>query len=116
MDLLKVYEDKFYELEKQLASVFGQKLPDKLNVNFQEPQYPMSVDDQIKLEEHEMAHNLNTDWKILQKHNQDLTDAAAKKIIESNKEENGKDKEEGESEKGPQGAFSRLRKEATEPK
>lgn len=114
LDLWSVYEDKFYALEKQLASVFGKKLPDTLNINFKEPQYPMSVDDQIKLEEHELNHNLTTDWKILQKHNQDLTDNVAKKEIESNKEEN--DKNKPKEPEGPRGAFSRIRQGAAEPK
>ena len=109
IDLWKVYEDKFYHLEKQLASIYGYNLPDKLNVNFQEPQYPMSVDDQIKLETHELEHNLTTEWKILQKHNQDLTDSVAKKQIEQNKEINGQDKEKPEQPTGPQGAFGKLR-------
>ena len=107
LDLYRVYEDKFYYLEKQLASLFGINLPDKLNVDFKEPQYPMSVDDQIKLEAHQLENNLTTQWEILRKHNQDLTDAAAKKKIEANKEENGKDKPEEPT--GPKGAVSRLR-------
>ena len=107
IDLWAVYEDRFYALEKQLASLYGINLPEKLNVNFQEPQYPMSVDDQIKLETHELEHNLTTEWKILQKHNKDLTDAQAKKIIEENKETNGQNKEDETA--GPQSVFDRIR-------
>ena len=104
-----MYEDRFYALEKQLASLYGINLPEKLNVNFQEPQYPMSVDDQIKLETHELEHNLTTEWKILQKHNQDLTDSVAKKEIETNKEINEQSKSKEEQPQGTQGAFGRLR-------
>jgi len=107
LDLWKVYEDKFYDLEKQLASLFGLNLPETLNVNFKEPQYPMSVDDQIKLEAHQLENNLTTKWEILKKHNQDLTEITAKKKIEANKEENDKDKPK--EQEGAQGAFSRLR-------
>ncbi len=109
IDLWAVYEDRFYALEKQLASLYGINLPEKLNVNFQEPQYPMSVDDQIKLETHELEHNLTTEWKILQKHNQDLTDSVAKKEIETNKEINEQSKSKEEQPQGTQGAFGRLR-------
>ena len=38
--------------------MFGINLPDKLQINFQEPEYPMSVDDQIKLETHQLTNNL----------------------------------------------------------
>ena len=111
LDLYKFYENKFYSLEKSIASLYGISLPDKFNINFKEPQYPMSVDDQIKLETHQLTNNLTTEWKILKKHNQDLTDISAKKEVESNKEENVKNIEKEPT--GPQGAFSRLRKETT---
>ena len=113
LDLWVVYEDKFYELERAIAGVFGVKIPEKLNVNFKEPQYPMSVDDQIKLEEHELTHNLTTEWKILKKHNQDLTDSIALAEIKSNKEENDKNKPKEKD--GPSGTFSRIRGGASKP-
>ena len=73
----------------------------------------MSVDDQIKLAAHQLENNLTTGWQLLQRHNKDLTNAQAKKIIEENREENNANKPE--EPKGPQGAFSRLRQGAPEP-
>ena len=107
LDLYRIYEQKFYHLEKQLALLFGISLPDKLQINFQEPEYPMSIDDQIKLETHQLTNNLATGWQILQRHNKDLSDNQAKKIIEENKETNGQDKENEQA--GPQSILDRIR-------
>ena len=107
LDLYNIYEHKFYKLEKQLASVFGISLPDTLQINFAEPEYPMSVDDQIKLEQHELANNLATEWQILQRHNKDLTDEEAKKIVEENRRINSANKETEQT--GPQSILDRIR-------
>ena len=107
LDLYKIYEQKFYKLEKQLASIFGTKLPDTLQINFAEPEYPMSVDDQIKLEQHELANNLTTEWQILQRHNKDLTDKEAQDIIEENRRINSANKETEQT--GPQSILDRIR-------
>ena len=94
LDLYKIYEHKFYKLEKQLASLYKIKLPDALKINFAEPEYPMSVDDQIKLEQHQIINNLTSEWKILQKHNKDLSDKEAQDIIEENRRINSANKKD----------------------
>tara|TARA_R110002012_G_scaffold320382_2_gene543823 strand:+ start:509 stop:1858 length:1350 start_codon:yes stop_codon:yes gene_type:complete len=100
LDLYKMYEFKFYELEKQLAKLFGMTLPETLKINFTEPEYPMSVDDQIKLEQHQLSNNLTTEWKVLQGHNKDLTDKEAQGIVDENRSTNSANKKEDEGTSG----------------
>tara|TARA_B100000424_G_scaffold271531_1_gene274694 strand:+ start:3194 stop:4543 length:1350 start_codon:yes stop_codon:yes gene_type:complete len=107
LDLYKIYEHKFYQLERQMASMFGINLPEALQINFVEPEYPMSVDDQIKIESHQLKNNLTTEWKLLQRHNKDLSDQEAKDIVEENKETN-KANNPNESTR-PQSIFDRVR-------
>lgn len=107
LDLYRIYEHKFYQLEKQMASMFGINLPEALQINFVEPEYPMSVDDQIKIESHQLKNNLTTEWKLLQRHNKDLSDQEAKDIVEENKETN-KANNPNESTR-PQSIFDRVR-------
>ena len=107
LDLYRIYEHKFYHLERQIASLYNINLPDSLKINFVEPEYPMSVDDQIKLETHQLANNLVTEWQILQRHNKDLSDNEAKKIIEENRETNGQNQENEAT--GPQSILDRIR-------
>tara|TARA_R100000278_G_scaffold123198_1_gene111884 strand:+ start:2040 stop:3389 length:1350 start_codon:yes stop_codon:yes gene_type:complete len=107
LDLYRIYEHKFYQLERQMASMFGINLPEALQINFVEPEYPMSVDDQIKIETHQLKNNLTTEWKLLQRHNKDLSDQEAKDIVEENKETNRADNP-NESTR-PQSIFDRVR-------
>ena len=107
LDLYRIYEHNFYNLEKQLASVFGVKLPDTLKINFAEPEYPMSVDDQIKLEQHELTNNLTTEWQILQRHNKDLSDKEAQDIIEENRRINSANKKDEQT--GTRSILDRIR-------
>ena len=113
LDLYKIYEHKFYAVERQLASLYSIKLPEKLKVNFAEPEYPMSIDDQIKLEQHQLTNNLTTEWKILQKHNKDLSDTEAQKIVEENREINSANKE-NETE-GSRSIFDQVRQTPESP-
>ena len=94
LDLYKIYEHKFYELERKIASLYNINLPAKLKINFAEPEYPMSVDDQIKLEQHQITNNLTSEWKILQRHNKDLSDKEAQDIIEENRRINSANKKD----------------------
>ena len=82
-------------------------LPEAFNINFAEPEYPMSVDDQIKLEQHQLATNMSTEWKILQRHNKDLTDKDAQKIIEENRRLNSVNKKDDET--GPRSILDKIR-------
>ena len=50
--LFNLYEHKMYNIEKILASSFGVNLPNNLKIDFNEPEYPMTVQDQIALDNH----------------------------------------------------------------
>tara|TARA_Y100000593_G_scaffold33276_1_gene65448 strand:+ start:8069 stop:9421 length:1353 start_codon:yes stop_codon:yes gene_type:complete len=104
IELWKIYEHKLYEKEKALASQFGISLPNKLKLDFNEPEYPMTVQDQIALDSFHLEKNLITEAGLMVKYNQDLTIEEAQKIINENKKVNGEGKEEKQ---GP--VFSRLR-------
>ena len=107
VELFRIYEHKLYHIEKSLAAIHDIKLPDKIGIDFHEPEYPTSAPDQIALEGHELATNQTTEWKLLMRHNKDLSEKDAKKLIEQNKKDNGGGKE--------QRIFNRLSEGLTAP-
>ena len=52
--LWKMYEDDFYEVERKIASSFGVTLPNDLGLDFKEPEYPKTVQDQILWDKHRL--------------------------------------------------------------
>ena len=62
-----------------------QKL-EKLKLDFKEPEYPKTVQDQILLDEHRLKHYMIDDVDLLMEYNQDLSRKEAEKIVEKNKE------------------------------
>ena len=107
VELFRIFEHKLYHIEKSLATMHDIKFPDKIGVDFHEPEYPASAPDQIALEGHELATNQTTEWKLLMRHNKDLSEKDAKKLIEQNKKDNGGGKE--------QRIFNRLSEGLTAP-
>ena len=90
LELWNMYEHDLYEVEKAIAGYNGIKLPEELNIDFNEPEYPKSVRDQIDLDNHRLANNLVTQGKLLAEYNKDLTIEEADAIIEENKQKNEK--------------------------
>ena len=88
LELWNMYEYDLYEIEKAIASYNNIKLPNSLNIDFNEPEYPKTVRDQIDLDNHMLANNLTTQAKLLVGYNKDLTLKEAEKIVEENKEKN----------------------------
>ena len=88
VELFRIYEHKLYHIEKSLAAIYNIKLPDKIGIDFHEPEYPMAATDQIALEGHELVTNQTTEWKLLMRHNKDLTEKQARDAIKQNKEDN----------------------------
>ena len=111
IELWKIYEHKIYKKERALAKQFGVNLPEELKLDFNEPEYPMTINDQIALDNFNLEHNLITEAGLLVKYNDELTIEEAQKIIDENKEINGT--EEEKQEEGP--VFSRLRGRITGP-
>ena len=90
LELWNMYEHDLYEVEKAIAGYNGIALPEELNVDFNEPEYPKTVRDQIDLDNHRLANNLTTQAKLLAEYNKDLTIEEADAIIRENKQKNEK--------------------------
>ena len=90
LDLWNMYEHDLYEIEKAIAGYNGIRLAEELNVDFNEPEYPKTVRDQIDLDNHRLANNLVTQGKLLVEYNKDLTIEEADAIIAENKTKNEK--------------------------
>jgi len=88
--LWKMYEEDFYEVERQIASSFGVTLPKELGLDFKEPEYPKTVQDQILWDKHRLELNLIDEVGLLLEYNNDLTREQAELTIASNKQRNQK--------------------------
>jgi len=99
-----VYERNVYALEKAHADLNGIKLPDKLGLDFNEPDYPKNVQDQIAWDNHLLANNLTTQSKLLVGYNQDLKEKEADSIVQNNRKVNDANQPES-----TQSVFKRIR-------
>ena len=88
IELWRMYEHELYNIERAIASYNGINLPSELKLDFVEPEYPKTVQDQILLDNHALQHNLTTQPELLVKQNKDLSLEEAKKIVQANKQEN----------------------------
>ena len=86
LDLWRMYEHELYYIEREIAAYNNIKLPEKLKLDFNEPEYPKTVQDQIMLDEHRLRHHMLDEADLLVEYNQDLSRKEAEKIIEKNKE------------------------------
>ena len=71
--LFNLYEHKMYNIEKILASSFGVNLPNNLKLDFNEPEYPMTVQDQIALDMHRLNLGLINKAELMVEYNKDLS-------------------------------------------
>jgi hypothetical protein len=105
IELWEMYEKDLYEIEKAIAFANGIKLPDEIGLRFNEPDYPMSAQDQIAVDTFMLANNLITQKDLMLKYNKHLTEAEAEKLVAKNKETNAQGQEaEGEQ----RSVFNRL--------
>ena len=88
--LWRMYEEDFYEVERQIARSFGVSLPTSVGIDFKEPEYPKTVQDQILWDKHRLELNLIDEIGLLMEYNQDLTLEQAELTIASNKQRNQK--------------------------
>jgi hypothetical protein len=86
LELWKMYEHELYYIEREIAAYNDVKLPEKLKLDFNEPEYPKTVQDQILLDEHRLKHYMIDDVDLLMEYNNDLSRKEAEKIVEKNKE------------------------------
>ena len=88
IELWRMYEHELYSIEKAIASYNGVNLPNELKLDFIEPEYPKTVQDQILSDNHALQNNLMTQPQLLQKYNKDLSIEEAANIVKANKQEN----------------------------
>ena len=81
-----MYEHKLYHLEREIAAYNNISLPERLKLDFNEPEYPKTVQDQILLDEHRIKHHMIDEVDLLMEYNNDLSRKEAEKIVEKNKE------------------------------
>jgi len=86
--LWRLYEQDFYRVERAIAEYNGITLPEEFGVDFQEVEYPKTVQDQILKDEFDIKNNLMTRAKIMVRDNKDLTLDQAQVIIDENKNKN----------------------------
>ena len=88
--LWKMYEEDFYRVERNIVSSVGVSLPSDLGLDFKEPEYPKTVQDQILWDKHRLELNLIDEVGLLLEYNNDLTREQAELTIASNKQRNEK--------------------------
>ncbi len=88
IELWKMYEHEMYQVEREIADYNGIKLPEALRLDFNEPEYPKTMQDQILWDNHRLQHNLITQPKLMTEYNDDLSLKEAEKLVEENKQKN----------------------------
>ena len=88
--LWRMYEEDLYGVERQIAKSFGVSLPNDLGLDFKEPEYPKTVQDQILWDKHRLEMNLINEVGLLMEYNNDLTLEQAELSIAGNKQRNEK--------------------------
>ena len=86
IELWRMYEHELYHVEREIAAYNNINLPDKLKLDFNEPEYPKTVQDQVLLDEHRLKHHMVDEPELLMEYNKDLSRKEAEKIVEKNKE------------------------------
>ena len=89
VELWREHEQNLYTVEQAVAKAANLNIPNDFNVDFNEPEYPVTAQDQIALESFELEQGLTTPAELLMKRNKELTIEEAQKIIEGNKQTNG---------------------------
>ena len=69
VELWEEYEREMYDIERTIAGVNGLRLPDEMGIKFNEPEYPMSAQDQIALDTFMLTNNLITQKDLMLKYN-----------------------------------------------
>ena len=78
------YEHEIYQIERRIANTFNISLPQGLKLDFNEPEYPMTVQDQISLDNHRLNLGLVNKAELMVEYNKDLTlDEANAKLKEN---------------------------------
>ena len=79
------YEHEIYQIERKIARTFNIGLPEALKLDFNEPEYPMTVQDQIALDNHRLNLGLVNKAELMVEYNKDLTLDEANAKLKENK-------------------------------
>jgi hypothetical protein len=89
--LWRLYEKEFYNVERVIAEYNGISLPEEFGVDFEEVEYPKTIQEQIMKDDFDIRNNLITRAKIMVRDNKDLTIEQAQVIVDENKDVNEKE-------------------------
>ena len=106
LEIFAHHERALYDLEHTIALVNGFNLPYNFGVDFNEPEYPMMVQDEIAWNTWLLDNNMTTRAKLLQKYNKDLNDYQAQAELKENEKLNGTKQQTGS-------IFNRVRNQTT---
>jgi hypothetical protein len=90
-DDLEIYahhEKALFELEHTIAVLNGEKIPNNFGIDFNEPEYPMMVQDEIAWNTWLLENNMTSRAKLMMKYNKDLSADQADKEIKENEDAN----------------------------
>lgn len=111
LEIFAHHERSLFDLEHTIALVNRFNLPFNFGVDFNEPEYPMMVQDEIAWNTWLLDNNMTTRAKLLQKYNKDLNDYQAQAELKENEKNNGQQQQPQQQ----QGSiFERLRARTTE--
>jgi hypothetical protein len=94
IDLWRMYEEELFVVEKAVAKANNIGISNKFGVNFIEPEYPQSIQDQILWNNFRLENNLTTRAKLLNEINTDLSIEEAQAIVTENERANGTGQEQ----------------------
>ena len=109
-DDLEIYahhERALYDLEQTIALVNRVELPNNFGIDFNEPEYPMMVQDEIAWNTWLLENNMTTRAKLMLKYNKDLSPEQANQELKENEGANGTKEQQTGS------IFNRLRNTTT---
>ena len=78
------YEHEMYQIERKIAQSFNIAMPEALKLDFNEPEYPMTVQDQIALDNHRLNLGLVNKAELMVEYNKDLTIEEANAKLKEN--------------------------------
>tara|TARA_Y100001973_G_scaffold82057_2_gene121184 strand:+ start:4214 stop:5518 length:1305 start_codon:yes stop_codon:yes gene_type:complete len=89
VELFRDFEHNLYNLERTIADTNGIYLPDDFSIDFNEPNYPVSMQEQIAKDTWDLERNLTTLPEIMMRYKKDITMEDAKVLMQKNEEING---------------------------
>tara|TARA_Y100001963_G_scaffold111510_1_gene154238 strand:+ start:4432 stop:5745 length:1314 start_codon:yes stop_codon:yes gene_type:complete len=90
--LWRLYEAQLYDVERKIAKSRNISLPgmESFGIDFNEPEYPKSVQDQIQWDKHRLELGIISEAQLYKEYNDDVTLEEAEVIVAENKQKNQK--------------------------